>query len=105
MTTKYTFETTATYEFPEHKTSRRHRRSASSSSDQQTYDNGEPIDCSGSLTYSATSSINSGTGESEDSSFADIMKVLDVQDGKDIASYLRGSSRRDEKSVADSLAY
>jgi hypothetical protein len=35
------------------------------------------------------------------------MKVLDAQDGKDLASYLRGSSssRRDEKSVAESLAY
>lgn len=42
-------------------------------------DEPDPTD-TGSLTYSAASSINSA-GESTDSSFADIMRVLDMQDG------------------------
>lgn len=61
-------------------------------------------DGSGSLTYSAASSIQSA-GESTDSSFADIMKVLD--DSKDLAVFLKKNPQRerDEKSVAESLAY
>lgn len=50
--------------------SRQHQRTNSEDAD--------PTDA-GSLTYSAASSINSA-GESTDSSFADIMKVLDMQD-------------------------
>ena len=130
MATKYTFETTSTYDVVHHahesstKQSHRrghhlhhhhHRRTSSASSDPNSSDHGgggsgDPLDCSGSLTYSAASSINSGCGESTDSSFADIMKVLEIQDGTNLASFLRGgggsSSRRDEKSVAaESLAY
>jgi hypothetical protein len=44
----------------------------------------DPTDGQGSLTYSATSSVQSGgsaAGESTDSSFAGIMRVLDLQDG------------------------
>jgi hypothetical protein len=115
----YKFEAAANslYEFHDskvhshgHRASRQHRRGRSSSSQQsdsqsQQQDQADHNSCSGSLTYSATSSVNSGCADSTDSSFADIMKVLDAQDGKDLASYLRGSSRRDEKSVAESLAY
>lgn len=98
--TKYSME--ATYEFKEPS----HRRTSSRHS-HHTDDDGN-----GSLTYSsAASSANSATGESTDSSFADIMKVLDGQESsKDIALYLQqkemvGRARHDEKSVADSLAY
>lgn len=120
--------TNATYKFEEasnlyefhdskvhnsHRATRHRRGRSSSSSDPQSQsqaqqDPGDHNSCSGSLTYSATSSVNSGCADSTDSSFADIMKVLDAQDGKDLASYLRGSSssvRRDERSVAESLAY
>ena len=71
----------------------------------------DPTDGSGSLTYSsAASSINS-QAESTDSSFADIMKVLDGPEGtREIAMYLQhkeavAARRQDEKSVAESLAY
>jgi len=106
MATKYTFETTsaATYEFKDEKRTR-HRRNSSDATDGA---DGDPLDGSGSLTYSAASSINSTTGESTDSSFADIMRVLDVQDSRELASYLRKEAARtgkDEKSVAESLAY
>lgn len=50
---------------------RQHQRTNSEDAD--------PTDGAGSLSYSAASSINSA-GESTDSSFADIMKVLDMQD-------------------------
>ena len=68
---------------------------------------GDDTDGNGSLSYSAASSIQS-TGESSDSSFADIMKVLD--DSKDIAAFIKknqpAAARTDEKSVAaESLAY
>ena len=106
MPTKYSFETTPTqtYEWKESTGHRRHRRGEEGSVD--------PTDgsCSGSLTYSsAASSIHSAAGESTDSSFADIMKVLDG-DGKDIAMYLQqqqqsGRILRDGQSVAESLAY
>lgn len=62
-------------------------------------------DGTGSLTYSAASSI---TGESTDSSFGGILRVLDGQsDGNELASYLkRNGHRGDERScAADSLAY
>ena len=51
--------------------SRQHQRTNSEDPD--------PTDEAGSLTYSAASSINSA-GESTDSSFADIMKVLEMQE-------------------------
>lgn len=41
-----------------------------------------------SLTYSAASSVNSA-GESTDSSFADIMRVLDVQDSQELKEFIR----------------
>jgi len=110
--TRYNFEstTTATYGHNSGGSNKRrgghHRRvgsdnlSAGGDSDAQ--------DGSGSLTYSAASSINSATGESTDSSFADIMKVLDIQDSSELAAYLRKEAVRqgkDERSVAESLAY
>lgn len=61
---------------------RRHRRGGQSSED----DNG-------SLTYSAGSSINSGNssaaGESTDSSFSDIMRVLALQDGPELEALMK----------------
>ena len=98
MSTKFSFETTPTYEFKEAPPPRssRHRRDDSSVG-------------SGSLTYSAGSSVHSANGESTDSSFAGIMKVLDADSSIDIAAYLQqqkgGHSVRDERSIADSLAY
>lgn len=100
MATKYTFESSAAYEFRDDK--RRHRRGSSSYSNTD-HSDVDPLDGNGSLTYSAASSINSGNGESTDSSFADMMKVLDIQDSKELTQYLRW--RKDEKSVAESLAY
>ena len=69
----------------------------------------KPSNGNGSLTYSAASSINSA-GESTDSSFADIMRVLDGHEGgsKELAAYLKREAARttDEKSIAgESLAY
>ena len=52
----------------------------------------DPTDGSGSLTYSAASSVHSGgsaAGESTDSSFADIMRVLDLQDSKELAALIK----------------
>ncbi len=69
-----------------------------------------------SLTYSAASSVNSA-GESTDSSFADVMRVLDVQDSQELKDFIRKEgvssvaelrSRRgltSQQSVASSLAY
>lgn len=62
---------------------RKHRRHQRTNSD-----DGDPTDGSGSLTYSAASSINSA-GESTDSSFADIMKVLDMQDPGELGPLLK----------------
>jgi hypothetical protein len=96
MPNKYTFEETApTFRLND----RRKSRSRNSSSGDE--------DGTGSLTYSATSSV---TAESTDSSFGDIMKVLETQgDSKELASFLKKHvqhHRGDEKSVAaDSLAY
>jgi len=101
MTTKYTFETTPTTYTKDEK--RKHRRRSSSDGGEDV----DPTDGSGSLTYSAASSINSA-GESTDSSFADILRVLDVQgqDTKELAAYLQKErTRKDERSVAESLAY
>lgn len=70
--------------------SRRHRRGGSGK--QKTYrdEDEDPSDGSASLTYSAGSSIaSSAAGESTDSSFADIMKVLDLQDSEELAAYMK----------------
>jgi hypothetical protein len=124
----------ATYEFasagsgnnnhsqPSKRKHHNHRRHHSNNSDSNN-EGDDPTDGNGSLTYSAASSINSA-GESTDSSFADIMKVLDGQDTHELAAYLKhqaakqhhnnnmnshsgGTSNRggDERSVAESLAY
>eukprot|EP00977_Amphora_coffeiformis_P010570 scaffold2490_cov169-Amphora_coffeaeformis.AAC.2 len=107
-TTKYTFDS-PTYEPPTGK-KKHHRRVQSK--DSEGGEDGDHLDGSGSLTYSAASSINSATGESTDSSFADIMRVLDVQDSKELATVIqkeRAKHGRDERSVAaesqHSLAY
>jgi hypothetical protein len=52
----------------------------------------DPTDGNASLTYSAASSVNSGgsaTGESTDSSFADIMRVLDMEDSDELRDILK----------------
>jgi len=116
MTTKYSFETTAKYDYRGDKHSRRGRRgnnSLGNNSSSSLYTDhhdadGDPSDGNASLTYSAASSVNSATNESTDSSFADIMRVLDGQDSKEVAAYLKKEAHRtgrDEKSVAESLAY
>lgn len=65
--------------------SRRHRRGNSNHSE-----DADPSDGSASLTYSAGSSIaSSAAGESTDSSFADIMRVLDEQETKELAAYMK----------------
>ena len=103
-TTKYTFDA-PTYEPPAGK-KKNHRRIQSNNSEGE---DGDPLDGSGSLTYSAASSINSAAGESTDSSFADIMRVLDVQDSKELAAVIQKARAKDERSVAaesqHSLAY
>lgn len=84
---------------------RRHRRGAPASED----DNG-------SLTYSAGSSCSSAAGESTDSSFADIMKVLALQDepelealmkreGIDARAFAKAKAKATDSSVASSLNY
>jgi len=92
----------------------RHRRSHSEDTDN--------TDGAGSLTYSATSSVQSGgsaAGESTDSSFADIMRVLDLQDSEQLKEFIkkegctsvdelqkkRGWSGGGGVSVTSSLAY
>ena len=101
MPNTYTFEDTApTYEFRDSTAPLSDRRKSRSRGNSYGDDDG-----TGSLTYSATSSV---TGESTDSSFAGIMKVLETQgDSKELASYLKKHVHRgDEKSIAnDSLAY
>jgi hypothetical protein len=57
-----------------------HKRGGHKHHDSEDHD---PTDGEGSLSYSAASSVNSGgsaAGESTDSSFADIMRVLDLQE-------------------------
>ena len=83
-----------------------HRRTSSGGTSPNEED---PSDGNGSLTYSAASSINSA-GESTDSSFANIMRVLDGHEGgfKELAAYLKREAARttDKKSIAgESLAY
>jgi hypothetical protein len=113
MATKYTFDSSPTYALADttkrtdHTKRKHHRRHNSSSSNNN--DDDDPTDGNASLTYSAASSINSA-GESTDSSFADIMKVLDGQDTHELAAYLKHQANKhhrttDEKSVAESLAY
>ena len=92
----------------------RHRRTTSEDTDH--------TDGAASLTYSATSSVQSGgsaAGESTDSSFADIMRVLDLQDSDQLKEFIKkeGCTSMDElqkkrgwapgggMSVASSLAY
>lgn len=89
----------------------RHRRTQSEDTDN--------TDGAGSLTYSATSSVQSGgsaAGESTDSSFADIMRVLDLQDSQQLKDYIKkegyasvGDYKKKgmsgSQSVASSLAY
>lgn len=88
----------------------------------------DPTDGTGSLTYSASSSVNgSSAGESTDSSFADIMKVLDLDDSSELAAIMakeginpehqlllqhrtnsrraQGHHRHGSASVTDSLNY
>lgn len=70
---------------------RRHHRRGSSSSKVHSEDD-DPSDGSASLTYSAGSSIasrDSAAGESTDSSFADIMRVLDMQDSQELAAFMK----------------
>jgi hypothetical protein len=96
---KYTFDSPATtYEFTSSGTAvggggkkkhQHHRRLSSKDSDNNQNGDHDTVDGSGSLTYSAASSINSQAGESTDSSFADIMRVLDVQDSKELAAVLQ----------------
>ena len=62
-------------------------------------------DENGSLTYSATSSINSGV--SNDSSFAEIRRALEAGgDSKELAAFLKRHNMRADGSIAgESLAY
>lgn len=86
---------------------------------QSASEDSDPTDGNASLTYSATSSVVSGgsaAGESTDSSFADIMRVLDLQDTDELKEFIRkeGVSSIGElrskrmasgQSVASSLVY
>jgi hypothetical protein len=84
----YTFETTSnqnTTKKNSFKSKKHHKRGSHNHSHHKPHDpeDSDPTDGSGSLTYSAASSVHSGgsaAGESTDSSFADIMRVLDLQD-------------------------
>jgi hypothetical protein len=71
---------------------RKHRRGAQPPQEDDT----------GSLTYSATSSVNSGgsaAGESTDSSFAHIMRVLALQDGPELEEVMKREGY-DAKAIA-----
>lgn len=106
-TAKYTFDAPA-YEPTSSGKKKNHRRVHSNNS-LNGGEEGDPLDGSGSLTYSAASSINSAAGESTDSSFADIFRVLDGQDSKELAAVIQKARQKDERSVAaesqHSLAY
>lgn len=113
---KYTFETTPTYELSSGKKHGKNHRRHNSKDSENNHNDHDPTDGSGSLTYSAASSINSNAGESTDSSFADIMRVLDVQDSKELAAVLQkerarhsnshfGTARGDEQSIAAASAH
>jgi hypothetical protein len=95
---------------------RRHRRGSSTTNQKQRQQTEEEDDGSASLTYSAGSSIaSSAAGESTDSSFADIMKVLDVQDSEELVAFMKREGVTDPSkyrqpkastmSVASSLNY
>lgn len=96
---KYTFEDSSpSYEFKLGSNS--HRRGRKNSYDDE----------NGSLTYSATSSINSK--ESTDSSFAEIRRILDAGGGdnsKELAAYLKQRQQHQRDSgvsvAGESLAY
>lgn len=109
-TAKYTFEE-PTYEPSGGGKKKHHRRAQSKGDASETSQDGDPLDGSGSLTYSAASSINSGSaaGESTDSSFADIMRVLDGQEtgGTELAAVIKQArNHKEDRSVAaESLAY
>jgi hypothetical protein len=113
-TAKYSFDS-PTYQPAGTGKKKKHRSSSRNKNVQAEAEDVDPLDGSGSLTYSAASSINSAAGESTDSSFADMMRVLDVQDSGELASILRAErarqdSRREDRSVAadsqqSSLAY
>lgn len=100
----------------------RGRKNKSKHGHRRTYsEDTDNTDGNGSLTYSATSSVQSGgsaAGESTDSSFADIMRVLDMQDSQQLKDFIKkeGCTSVDElqkkkgwstgsMSVASSLAY
>jgi hypothetical protein len=89
----------------------RERRSDDRSNSHPCHSLDDDADGSASLTYSTTSSVNSWSvaDESHDSSFADMMRVLDVHDGKGLASFLKQDDcvrkNRQDKSSAESLAY
>ena len=108
MATKYKFD--GAFDAAPAVPRRHHRRHPSSTSENEDND---PTDGNGSLTYSAASSINSAAGESTDSSLAGIMKVLDVQDSKELALVLEKERAKkhakEDRSVAaesqHSLAY
>jgi hypothetical protein len=120
--TKYTFdsfESTNNHTTTKRKHHNHRRHNSNDHSNSSNNDGDDPTDGNGSLTYSAASSINSA-GESTDSSFADIMKVLDGQDTHELAAYLKhqaakqhhnnklnnnNHTSRDERSVGESLAY
>ena len=71
-----------------HNTRKHHRQRHHHHSRNNSDVDGDPTDGAGSLTYSAASSINSA-GESTDSSFADIMKVLDMQDPSELGPLMK----------------
>jgi hypothetical protein len=120
MTTKYSFGTTTFASTTNKSKKSKHKRGSGHRHDKDGNEDQDPTDGNGSLTYSATSSVHSGgsaTGESTDSSFADIMRVLDLQDdpnevaglkkGKGVSSAGESRGRRGHSgaSVASSLNY
>ena len=64
----------------------------------------DPTDGTGSLTYSAASSVQSGgsaAGESTDSSFADIMRVLDLQDSSELKALIKKEGVSSERELRE----
>ena len=64
----------------------------------------DPTDGNGSLTYSAASSVQSGgsaAGESTDSSFADIMRVLDLQDSSELKALIKKEGVSSERELRE----
>jgi hypothetical protein len=87
--TQYTFDQASDYHMKSataaaNANTRRHRKQHIRTPSEDA----DPTDGAGSLTYSAASSINSA-GESTDSSFADIMKVLDLQDPSELGPLIK----------------